>query len=256
MKYILESFSDSDNVSGKKKKKKNTKEKEKEKKNKSKSKENEGENVEEEFEEDGEDILQRLTVSKEGKGRLYYRLGLKYIPDNLILKPADYGFTITRQYEYVDDPGDVWKEELEQEDQSGSETDKPHIWHVKVGSRVRVIINVVVTTTRYHVAIVDKLPAGLESVNEALLGQMGHVPERPQTVPKLWKTQWGNHVNFRDERSEKFAFYLLTGQYSWAYIARATSKGSYVVPPAKAEEMYSPEIFGRTATENLIVEDK
>ena len=29
--------------------------------------------------------------------------------------------------------------------------------------------------------------------------------------------------------------------------------GEFVVPPAKAEEMYSPETFGRSATDRVIV---
>ena len=35
--------------------------------------------------------------------------------------------------------------------------------------------------------------------------------------------------------------------------ARATTPGEFVVPPAKAEEMYHPETFGRGAGDILIV---
>jgi alpha-2-macroglobulin len=35
---------------------------------------------------------------------------------------------------------------------------------------------------------------------------------------------------------------------------RATTPGQYVAPPAKAEEMYAPETFGRSATDRMIVE--
>jgi len=37
-------------------------------------------------------------------------------------------------------------------------------------------------------------------------------------------------------------------------VARATTPGTFVVPPAKAEEMYSPEVFGRSASDLVIVE--
>jgi hypothetical protein len=34
----------------------------------------------------------------------------------------------------------------------------------------------------------------------------------------------------------------------------ATTPGKFVAPPAKAEEMYSPEVFGRSASDWVIVE--
>ena len=37
-------------------------------------------------------------------------------------------------------------------------------------------------------------------------------------------------------------------------MTRATTPGDFVVPPTKAEEMYSPETFGRSAGDRLIVE--
>jgi len=42
--------------------------------------------------------------------------------------------------------------------------------------------------------------------------------------------------------------------YEYTYIARATTPGTFVVPPAKAEETYSPEVFGRSGSDWLIVE--
>jgi uncharacterized protein YfaS (alpha-2-macroglobulin family) len=41
--------------------------------------------------------------------------------------------------------------------------------------------------------------------------------------------------------------------YEYTYIARATTPGTFVVPPAKAEEMYSPEVFGRSSSDVVIV---
>ena len=49
-----------------------------------------------------------LTVQNDGDGRLYYRLGLRYAPDDLDLDPLDRGFVVQRSYEAVDDPDDVW----------------------------------------------------------------------------------------------------------------------------------------------------
>jgi uncharacterized protein YfaS (alpha-2-macroglobulin family) len=42
--------------------------------------------------------------------------------------------------------------------------------------------------------------------------------------------------------------------HSYSYVARATTPGTFVVPPAKAEEMYQPETFGRSSSAKVIVE--
>ena len=58
----------------------------------------------------------------------------------------------------------------------------------------------------------------------------------------------------RDDRAEAFTSLLWEGSYDYSYIARATTPGTFLVPPTKAEEMYSPEVFGRSGTDWVIVE--
>ena len=55
-------------------------------------------------------------------------------------------------------------------------------------------------------------------------------------------------------RAEAFTAYLWEGAYEYVYVCRATTPGRFIVPPAKAEEMYSPETFGRTGTDRVRVE--
>ena len=62
-----------------------------------------------------------------------------------------------------------------------------------------------------------------------------------------------NHRELRDERSLHFAESLEPGVYHLSTIARATTPGEYLVPPTRAEEMYRPEVFGRSATDRLMV---
>ena len=50
---------------------------------------------------------QDLILSKDGPGRLYYRLGLQYAPTDLNLDPLEMGFVVQRRYESLDDPEDV-----------------------------------------------------------------------------------------------------------------------------------------------------
>ena len=69
-----------------------------------------------------------------------------------------------------------------------------------------------------------------------------------------WRQHWFAHQNFRDDRADAFASLLWEGVYNYTYVARATTPGEFVVPPAKAEEMYAPETFGRTGTDFVRVE--
>ena len=59
----------------------------------------------------------------------------------------------------------------------------------------------------------------------------------------------------RDDRAEAFTSLLWGGVHTYTYYARATTPGSFVAPPAKAEEMYHPETFGRSSTEKVVVID-
>jgi uncharacterized protein YfaS (alpha-2-macroglobulin family) len=57
-----------------------------------------------------------------------------------------------------------------------------------------------------------------------------------------------------DDRAEAFTSLLWDGVYQYTYVARATTPGTFIVPPAKAEERYSPEVFGRSGSDKVIVE--
>jgi len=187
---------------------------------------------------------QALILSKEGQGRLYYRLGLRYAPKDLRLAPLDQGFVVERRYEAVDDPADVYQ-------------DAEGVWHIKAGARVRVRLTMVAPTRRYHVALTDPLPAGLEPLNPAL-AVTGSIPQDPKDQSRSgywwWRWTWYEHQNLRDQRAEAFASLLWEGIHTYTYVARATTPGEFIVPPAKAEEMYAPETFGRSGTDHVIVE--
>ncbi len=194
-----------------------------------------------------------LEIDKNGAGRLYYRVSMNYAPTDLDLKPADYGFTVERSYEAVDHPEDVSR-------------DAEGMWHIKAGARVRVRLTMVAPARRYHVALVDPLPAGFEALNPALAAT-GSIPRDLKQTGVVeyggrsygygwwwWRPEWFEHQNLRDERIEAFASLLWEGVYKYAYVARATTPGDFVVPPAKAEEMYHPETFGRGKTDRVRIE--
>jgi uncharacterized protein YfaS (alpha-2-macroglobulin family) len=47
---------------------------------------------------------------------------------------------------------------------------------------------------------------------------------------------------------------LWEGVYTYDYVARATTPGTFVTPPTKAEEMYAPDVFGRSSSDLVIIE--
>ena len=133
------------------------------------------------------------------------------------------GFVIERSYEAVDDPDDVYQ-------------DEEGVWHIKAGARVRVRIRMVADNRRYHVALVDRLPAGLEIVNPGL-AVSGSVPQDPDSSEYRynwwWNWPWYQHQNLRDERVEAFTTLLWDGVYEYTYtwLARLLQAPSWCRPP-------------------------
>jgi uncharacterized protein YfaS (alpha-2-macroglobulin family) len=163
---------------------------------------------------------------------MYYRVGITYAPKNVNLPALDAGFLVRRSYEPIDDPKDV-------------ATDPDGTVRVRLGARVRVTLEAINSTDRHAVALVDPLPAGFESVNDQLA-----TAERVAAVQGDARWDFRAH---RDVRTEVFRMDLEAGRHRYTYTARATTPGSFIAAPAKAEEMYSPETFGRSTGTRVVV---
>ena len=131
---------------------------------------------------------------------------------------------------------------------------------------MRVRLTMIAESRRYHVALVDPMPAGVETLNPELAATE-EIPDDKKQQPLItggslsygswfwwYRAHWFEHENFRDERAEAFTSLLWEGVYNYSYVTRATTPGRFVVPPAKAEEMYHPETFGRTGTDSVTIE--
>ncbi len=187
-----------------------------------------------------------LYLQKDGKGRLYYRIGMNYAPKSLFVDAADHGFTVERTYEGMDSPHDV-------------KLRPDGVWEVRAGARVKIKLTMVAETRRYHVALVDPIPAGFETLNPALATTEDLPQDQAMNSGRggfhwwWWSRPWFEHQNMRDERTEAYTSLLWGGVHEYTYYARATTPGEFVVPPTKAEEMYSPETFGRSASARVVV---
>ena len=187
-----------------------------------------------------------VVFQRDGAGRMYYRMGVRYAPRSRQLDPLNEGFTVERVYEAVDDPEDVRRTE--------------NGWEIRSGARVRVELSMTIPARRYHVALVDWLPAGLEPLNPALAVTSVESDltgaSRDARRWGWWGRPWYEHQNLRDERVEAFASIVHQGVHTYSYVARATTPGEFIAMPAKAEEMYHPETFGRSMSEIVRVVDE
>jgi len=140
---------------------------------------------------------------------------------------ADHGFTLERKYYTLE----------------GDEVD---ITTAKQNERFVVVLTVTEPQPQFaRVALTDYVPAGFEIDNP-------HLVSSADTGGLSWITHAANpaHTAFRDDRFVA-AFDRRTDSkpvYTVAYIVRAVSPGSYVLPQAVVEDMYRPDRFGRTAT--------
>jgi len=201
--------------------------------------------------------LHTLTLAKEGPGKLYYRLGLRYAPSDLKLPARDRGFSVYRTYEALPvgekaiDPAAVKRLD------DGS-------WQIKAGTDVKVTLKLVVADRTNFVVVDDPLPGGLEGQNPRFLTSAESARSTPsEGAPhpmganeggRWWYPFWSfSHTELRDDRMLLFADHLPAGVYTYSYTARATNLGTFVLPPTKAEAMYEPERFGHNASTTVTI---
>ena len=178
-----------------------------------------------------------LTISTTGKGTLFYSARLRYAPELRTLGPLDVGFTVERTYL------------VKRKNKQGVETWQK-VTDVRPGDLVQVRLVVSTAQERHNVVIDDPLPAGLE----ALDAQLASTSQTDTENSGSSGTGFGiDHTELRDDRVLLFATTLQPGTLDYTYMARATTSGSFIVPPAQAEEMYRPEIFGRNGTVTMNV---
>jgi uncharacterized protein YfaS (alpha-2-macroglobulin family) len=184
-----------------------------------------------------------LTFARDGAGTLFYTTRLRYAADRLFQQGLDTGFRIERTYTpYVE---------------TGT---RPASTTYKAGDLVQVTLTLNLTKERRFVAVVDPLPAGLEPL-ETWFATTARDLARTETSSEDSATSWENwwkrggfdHVERHDDRVQLFATRLAEGVHRFSYVARATTAGTFRTAPARAEEMYEPEVFGRTATSVITV---
>ena len=186
----------------------------------------------------------RLTLEADSPKPIYYAATLLETPRARPVRGEDEGLGVERWYE--------------------SYTTGRPLTSVSEGELVRVRLRVLVPSDREFVAVTDLLPAGLEAVDLSLrtsstLAPFAGAPRRGDRDDESspggrwaygswdsgWWTPW-EHKEIRDDRVHWFARRLWKGTFEISYVARATTVGTFVRPPAYAEEMYNPAVNGRS----------
>ena len=175
-------------------------------------------------------------------GRMYYGLNLRYITPARDILALNRGFAISHRYSLIGNPDEV-------------------VTSARLGDVVRVQVTIVAPHDRLFVLVEDYLPAGLEPINPNLrivapeLIQQLEADRRDTrrgAAPKdyapwyAWYYSPWRHVDIRDDRLVLQADRLPRGVHEYVYYARATTPGEFIVPPARVEESYFPEVFGRS----------
>ncbi|MEJ2422640.1 MAG: hypothetical protein P8018_13230, partial [Acidobacteriota bacterium] len=65
-----------------------------------------------------------------------------------------------------------------------------------------------------------------------------------------------DHVERHDDRVQLFATWLSEGKHVFKYLCRATTAGTFRAGSAHVEEMYEPEVWGRSSSVEFTVQKK
>lgn len=194
-----------------------------------------------------------LLFEKSGSGQLFYEARLRYVRRELPQAPLDAGFFVEKSLR------SVAAESLKK----GLAAPPGVARELAAGDLVLVDLSVVTPAPREYVVIDDPLPAGLEAVDPRLsttadwlkmsgFGDDSSCAECGPTEASGYGAPY-DRSEVRDDRMLFFADALPAGLHHFRYLARATTFGRFVLPPTRAEEMYEPEVFGRTGATEVTV---
>jgi alpha-2-macroglobulin len=180
-----------------------------------------------------------IVFQRDGVGTMFYMLRLRYARNIMNLQPLDAGFRVERSYAV-----------------NGTADAKTAF---KAGDLIEVTLRIRNTKERRYVAVTDPIPAGTEPVDtwfattaNALVNQQLEAESGGDWMTRWQRGGW-DHVERHDDRVNVFATRLGEGEHVFTYLVRATTAGTFITAPTHAEEMYEPEVFGRTGTTTVEV---
>ncbi|MFZ6177102.1 MG2 domain-containing protein [Nannocystis pusilla] len=161
-----------------------------------------------------------VVLQRQGQGRMYYRLGAEWALAEANPPAREHGLEIRRELRLGD----------------GALNGRP----IAIGDAVAIDLTLSARTRIRYVALEVPLPAGLEAVQRDL--------GKGQAAARLSGSRgwWTSYEELRRDRVVVFADDLPPGTHHHTVFLRATSRGDFSLPPAHAEAMYMPEVWGRS----------
>ncbi len=188
-----------------------------------------------------------LVFQRQGQGTLFFEARLAYARKELPSSPLENGFLVKKeltQFAPAQDP-DTRPPNADEGDSDRKVSQLNH------GDLVLVELNVLVPARRRFVVVDDPLPAGLEAIDLSLTTAQGSL--RKLLLPTAGYAQAWHRTEYRDDRVLFFVDDMPPGVYQYRYLARATTRGTFIVPPTMAKEMYQEEVYGRTGATRVSV---
>lgn len=194
-----------------------------------------------------------------GEGTLFYETRLQYARKELPRAPLDRGFFVQHTLR------SVRPEELAE---AMKRVPEKGLASFQGGDLILGDLIILSPSPRDHVVIEAPLPAGFEAVDAKLkttaqsLDIPGSTYDYGYGYDEYDGVGYGAydgplaswfHKEVYDDKVAFFVEHMGAGLYHYRYLARATTLGSFIAPPATAYEMYAPEVFGRTAAETIEV---
>jgi len=181
--------------------------------------------------------IERDSAGGKAGGQLYYAAYLNYAKSAQTVQALDRGLTVQRQYSLLNGNGQA-------------------ITSAKVGDLIRVKLTIIAPTDLHYVMVEDYLPAGAEALDSSLAttSLAAQQPNLTEADSQPFGGGYFTHTDLRDEKAVLFATYLPKGVYEYTYTIRAALPGNYRIVPTHAGQMYFPEVFGRSDSGALKIE--
>lgn len=197
---------------------------------------------------------QSVDIQHKGIGRIYFQTLLQYSSNEDQLERENSGIDLRRELSVYRDQ--KWQL-LEAKDT------------IKRGELLRTDLFVSVPADRNFVALRDPVAGGLEPVNTDLAtsGTSLSTRELHQTAPGSYlgsRSGWQSfsyspygfyHKELGHDAVVFYSDYLSKGQYHLSYFSQAIATGEFSRQSALAEEMYHPDVYGKSAAGALIISE-
>ncbi|MGC4066331.1 MAG: hypothetical protein QM784_17200 [Polyangiaceae bacterium] len=203
------------------------------------------------------DPSRAVAIDLKDRGAVHYAVELKVAKEGASLVPLDEGMSVEKFLRAVE-PSELPRASKFIAERSESSA--------KLGQLILVDLLVESAEARRYVVIDDPLPAGFEPVELAFKTTAQALAVAEETPPSsngqvssstgygALRSMTGLHREMRDDRVLFFLPEIPPGIYHFRYLARATSPGTFSVPPTRAECMYDPEVFGQSRASSVDIQ--